>query len=208
MNFIVWQNVYFQFLELTDYSEILTKFRRYPITRSFGDSTQKDKGTRGAAPARDVGVWAPHEPGGLSGWSPPNIIFLLNIVARNIFPVISLLTRLKCISEDYKKTKIIYLKKNMKKKFATRFFSTFFFFHFLRIFWNICRSEFEWYQSKTNIFVDIFFQLEMKMLLNEYYLKNRKTVIAYMFQNIAHLLGPKTQIEHFFGGKWGLHVVL
>ena len=99
----------------------------YQITSWFGDSIQKYAGSKGAA-LHQSGVW---------GWSS---------LTRNIFENLGakkfVLTRSKWISEDSEK-----MKKDSLIFFVKIFFTNNFFFWFLSIFWNFCRSEFEWNRS-------------------------------------------------------------
>ena len=87
------------------------------------------------------------------------------------------------------------------------FFSEFFFNScwYLRIFCNVCRSEFHWNWSKKKI-VGTFYQkissstrnLKWKFSQTRKNERIRKFFL-HMFQNIQHLLEPKSQFGHFWG---------
>ena len=85
--------------------------------------------------------------------------------------------------------KILSIKKFLKKNFEEKKCMDIYY-RFLRIFWNVCRSEFERNQSKTQFFIEIFFRrknqkIGMKMLLNEITKKNQKIISAYILDHCA-----------------------
>ena len=103
-------------------------------------------------------------------------------------------------SDESKKNNVPKKKswKNVVKKILSKFYSWNFvlanlFSHFLKIFWNVCRFEFQRNRSKTHFFVEIFcrkkeeklkFQkINMKTLSYKKMQKNRKIVFAYVSEH-------------------------
>ena len=105
-----------------------------------------------------------------------NTIFFSIFDQKIFFAPILLVTRSKCVE------------KILRKKISWHFFKGIIF-RFLRIFSNVCRSEFEWNRNKTKNFVETqFFQnLKMKILINDIIIKNCKNVFAYVSEHCTSM---------------------
>ena len=73
------------------------------------------------------------------------------------------------------------------EKLLSIFFKDFFL-HILRIFWNVCRSEFERTQSKTKFFVNIF---------SRKFSKSQKIVFAYVPEHLASFENKQLNLATF-----------
>ena len=116
-----------------------------------------------------LGGQGPPRIGGLEGWSPPNIIYLLALILIILF----LHTFQMFLSNK------VFFVENI---FFSEHFS-----HFLRIFWNAFWSSREQSRSKTKFFVENFWNKNVKLKFYETKIgkNNRKIVFAYISDHSA-----------------------